>query len=493
MSSEVTTESGQNCANPDFACAGNANEQCGGSATYDFYAKAGATTIASVPSSTGFTYVMDSFIVESVVGISGTYNYVGCLVDPSVTARALNGANTAFGAQTVNECANYCAGYTYFGLEDGGECFCGDSIDNGATYHYPRPELNGPNFTDPDPTAVCSYNGPATAIVTGSTSYTYYGPITTGSTLIDVITTGSNGQTTEYTSTEYYCDGGCNRNAHTPGGYVTATNYPTATPTDHPTFSGCSYIGCYDDNGGPRTLNYAQTQLNGSAMTQELCVSTCLGSGYPFAGVEYGSRCFCGQTIAPPHTVVEPGNVTAAGITLTCTDPDYACTGDDTEQCGGFATMDIWHCTNQHTYRKPAANIKLFALGQHERQQYEHQLAINWALRQLAFGKLGRDDCIGKRKHEYAFCKLERDAGVGERKHEYAFRELERDGVADGKHEHVLAYGQLDEPQSQHMWEEDDGSPCHLPSVMNVASEQGVQLLYVGVSIGRHSSIGHIV
>lgn len=123
-------------------------------------------------------------------------------------------------------------------------------------------ELNGPNFTAPSQTAACTYNGPATAIVMGSTSYMYYGPITTGSTQSDVVTVDGNGQTTSYTSTEFYCEGGCNTNQHTPGGSIT----------------------------------------------------------------------------------VMEGNVTASGITLTCGDPDYACTGDDTEQCGGFATIDIWHC-----------------------------------------------------------------------------------------------------------------------------------------------------
>lgn len=43
-------------------------------------------------------------------------------------------------------------------------------------------------------------------------------------------------------------------------------------------------------------MTYPQTQLNESAITQELCVSTCLGQGYPFAGVEYGQF----RTAAPP-------------------------------------------------------------------------------------------------------------------------------------------------------------------------------------------------
>lgn len=122
MSSEVSTESGLSCSDPQYACAGNQNEQCGGDSAFDFYAKAGATSTAVAPSSTGFEYVMDSSIVYSVAGPSGNYEYIGCWVDPGVTTRALNGASTAYGARDVEECSSHCDGYTYFGLEDGGEC-----------------------------------------------------------------------------------------------------------------------------------------------------------------------------------------------------------------------------------------------------------------------------------------------------------------------------------------------------------------------------------
>lgn len=58
--------------------------------------------------------------------------------------------------------------------------------------------------------------------------------------MIDITTTNSNGQTTSYTSTEYYCEGDCDAARPAFGGAVTATASPTATPTD---VGGCSYIG----------------------------------------------------------------------------------------------------------------------------------------------------------------------------------------------------------------------------------------------------------
>ena len=62
-------------------------------------------------------------------------------------------------------------------------------------------ELNGPNFTDPGPSAVCTYNGPATATV-----HAYNGPAAT-------------------------------------------THFSNAVATNVNSINGCSYIGCCDDNG----------------------------------------------------------------------------------------------------------------------------------------------------------------------------------------------------------------------------------------------------
>lgn len=148
--------------------------------------------------------------------------------------------------------------------------------------------------------------------------------------------------------------------------------------------NGCEYIGCYDDDGAGRALADQQTQLASTNMTQEICIETCLTGGYSYAGVEYGyvcttfqshthppssnppawhmgiaeqltdtfslatahsSQCFCGSAITAPHAlVVEGSTVSGSGVLVTCVDAAYACTGDEREQCGGFATIDVWYC-----------------------------------------------------------------------------------------------------------------------------------------------------
>lgn len=117
-SGQVTTESGKTCGDPSYVCTGNSTEQCGGYGTLDFYAQPSLTTTAYNPQATGFTYVEDSFIYPSADG----YNYIGCYNDPDAAHRALNGNYTAYGAQTVESCADFCAGYNFMGLEDGHEC-----------------------------------------------------------------------------------------------------------------------------------------------------------------------------------------------------------------------------------------------------------------------------------------------------------------------------------------------------------------------------------
>ena len=55
-----------------------------------------------------------------------TYSYVGCYVDRK-EKRDLNGLTFKESRRTsIANCATNCKGFNYFGLQNGGECFCGD-------------------------------------------------------------------------------------------------------------------------------------------------------------------------------------------------------------------------------------------------------------------------------------------------------------------------------------------------------------------------------
>ena len=61
-------------------------------------------------------------------------------------------------------------------------------------------------------------------------------------------------------------------------------------------------LGCYTDAVSSRALPVTG-QVNGG-MTPERCRTSCGGLGYKFAGVEYASECWCGNSITTPQTKV---------------------------------------------------------------------------------------------------------------------------------------------------------------------------------------------
>lgn len=53
------------------------------------------------------------------------YQYYGCMTE-GTTGRTLNDASTSGDGMTLESCAAYCNGYTYFGMEYSSQCFCGN-------------------------------------------------------------------------------------------------------------------------------------------------------------------------------------------------------------------------------------------------------------------------------------------------------------------------------------------------------------------------------
>jgi hypothetical protein len=220
-------------------------------------------------------------------------------------------------------------------------------------------QLNGVRYSPRPQQSQCTYNGVARASVTrvvttdatgalteySSTGPTNYGPVTTGTTIIPITTTDSSGATTVYESTMPLCDGNCSPNEHTPGGSVTTTHMPTYTRAlETPlVVSGCNWQGCYDDVVN-KALNPRVLPDDRDFMTIELCVGECLRLGYLYAGLEYGSECYCGPGIEGNHSLVY-GNTSTQDIILTCSNPEFACSGNRTEMCGGYAAIGIYYCS----------------------------------------------------------------------------------------------------------------------------------------------------
>lgn len=96
-------------------------------------------------------------------------------------------------------------------------------------------------------------------------------------------------------------------------------------PPANPIPSGWSYDGCFADSPSNRILNDAHMQ-DDTSLTGAECMAFCAQNGYPYAGTEYSSECYCGLT-APS------GPVTGCNM---------GCTGNSSEACGGPGTITVY-------------------------------------------------------------------------------------------------------------------------------------------------------
>jgi WSC domain len=70
------------------------------------------------------------------------------------------------------------------------------------------------------------------------------------------------------------------------------TDLAVAAPAAVAASSSWKLLGCYTDSVSARSLPYGAGVAGGpTAMTNELCQSTCLAAGYSLAGTEYSDEC----------------------------------------------------------------------------------------------------------------------------------------------------------------------------------------------------------
>lgn len=103
-----------------------------------------------------------------------------------------------------------------------------------------------------------------------------------------------------------------------------------------------NYLGCFLDNnvpGRPRDLSGAEW-TNGQ-MTNQQCVSSCRERGFAYAGTQYGSYCFCGNSYGRYGSL-------SGGEGRKC---DMRCSGDGNQICGGSWANSVYS-TSQQTSRR---------------------------------------------------------------------------------------------------------------------------------------------
>ncbi|KAF7860407.1 hypothetical protein EAF04_008533 [Stromatinia cepivora] len=98
-----------------------------------------------------------------------------------------------------------------------------------------------------------------------------------------------------------------------------------------------SYVGCYSDNVGARTLTTNVATIGGeAALTVEICQSTCQSLGYVLAGVEYSGECYCGNNFYNGGTKASDGEIG-------CNMP---CNGNASQVCGGSGRLSVYDLNN---------------------------------------------------------------------------------------------------------------------------------------------------
>ncbi|TVY32992.1 WSC domain-containing protein [Lachnellula subtilissima] len=85
-----------------------------------------------------------------------------------------------------------------------------------------------------------------------------------------------------------------------------------------------SYLGCYYDGAGRQLVK----QFNNATNENGWCQATCFKAGYIFAGTEYHTQCWCGNT-APSYSKYTNDTVKKC---------EMSCPGDITQACGGDGT-----------------------------------------------------------------------------------------------------------------------------------------------------------
>ncbi|KAJ4306407.1 hypothetical protein N0V88_001207 [Collariella sp. IMI 366227] len=262
----------------NMACGGDPSEFCGAGNRLELYSTTATRTTTSTPAPTG------TLAVKPTVG---AYVFVGCQTE-ATTGRALSGKGYADDAMTLETCATYCEGFTYFGTEYGRECYCGNTLNTGSTAA---------------PAADCS-------MLCGGNPFEYCGA---GNRL------------------ELY------RLANAPTVEPTSSTPPPQPPPPrphrhhlaHPTVSPFTFAGCFTEAApGSRALD-AKTYASGDAMTLESCATFC--AGFKYFATEYSAECYCGNTLHASST--EATDVGECGM---------PCSGNALQYCGGPNRLELY-------------------------------------------------------------------------------------------------------------------------------------------------------
>ncbi|WWC92585.1 uncharacterized protein L201_007544 [Kwoniella dendrophila CBS 6074] len=289
-------------------CVGNTTENCGGDWrlrsfrwTNEVEAVTPSSTSTSATSSTTSTAASSdsSSVASSTTSSTASASSSTTAASASATAvpsgwskssnpciaegtsgRALAGASFASSSMTWTQCINHCqdAGFTIAGLEYSSECYCGNILSNGAS------------LTKTSSSCYMECSGNSLTTCGGPSALSLFVSDAALSTLSADLTSKN---------------------------LVLSTGWSAAS------------TACIAEGSSGRALDSAS--FAGSAMTVNKCLNFCQGKGYQYAGLEYSSECYCGDSL-----------VNGGSLSISSSNCNMLCSGDDTSFCGGSNALQLY-------------------------------------------------------------------------------------------------------------------------------------------------------
>jgi hypothetical protein len=263
---------------------------------------------------------------------------------------------------TLEMCGEFCAGFTYFGVEYGRECYCGNSLREGSALAENQKDCS---FLCPgDKTTYCGAGmrlqlykiGDSTTSstsieeervisTTSITTTSVVSSTTTTSSSSSTSPAASSTSTTSTTSTISTTPAAPSTPSTTSTTSVTTTVATTTTTTTsaRPTQTGpivwegntnFTYYSCVREPSAGRLLP-KQVFNDGVNMTIDACLERCWN--YNYSGVEYGRECWCGDQL---NLVGNTG--ATAGYNVTDSECSFRCPGDNNVYCGAGSRMNLY-------------------------------------------------------------------------------------------------------------------------------------------------------
>ncbi|KAH0019320.1 glycoside hydrolase, partial [Aureobasidium melanogenum] len=106
------------------------------------------------------------------------------------------------------------------------------------------------------------------------------------------------------------------------------------------------YVGCRQDSYYGRILGRERKAVFRDTNTPQYCADYCGRSGYPWAGVEAGTQCYCG------------GQPDGGAVTGNANCSTYTCSGDESQKCGGQYFLQLYKVTNPLPVEKVDGDVK---------------------------------------------------------------------------------------------------------------------------------------